>query len=83
MLYFLGNAWWVGALAVAVALGLMQHTRTLHAPAGGNPLVVLAASTTPMQLLLTPVLTGSIVIVAVAWCLNNTRRKGSYPQYWI
>ncbi len=83
MLYFLGNAWWVGALAVAVALGLMQHTRTLHAPAGGNPLVVLAASTTPMQLLLTPVLTGSVVIVAVAWCLNNTRRKGSYPQYWI
>jgi len=61
---------------------VMQQTRTLHAPAGANPLVVLAAGA-PLSFLLTPVLAGSVVIVAVAWCLNNARRRGSYPSYWI
>lgn len=36
----------------------------------------------PLSFLLTPVLAGSIVIVVVAWCLNNTRHRGSYPKYW-
>lgn len=78
----LGNSWWAAALAVGLALATMQQTRTLHAPAGANPLVVLAA-TAPVSFLVTPVLTGSIVIVAVAWCLNNLRHRGSYPKYWF
>jgi len=82
VLHTLGDAWWAGALAVGLALVVMQQTRTLHAPAGANPLVVLAAGA-PLSFLLTPVLAGSVVIVAVAWCLNNARRRGSYPCYWI
>lgn len=82
MLHSLGSSWWTGALAVGLALGAMQQTRTLHAPAGANPLVVLAASA-PVNFLVTPVLTGSIVIVAVAWCVNNARSRGSYPKYWV
>lgn len=78
----LGSSWWAGALAVGLALVVMQQTRTLHAPAGANPLVVLAASA-PVSFLVTPVLTGSIVIVAVACCLNNIRSRGSYPKYWV
>lgn len=61
----LGNSWWAGALAVGLALAVMQQTRTLHAPAGANPLVVLAASA-PVSFLVTPVLTGAVVIVLVA-----------------
>ncbi|WP_065761404.1 HPP family protein [Pseudomonas defluvii] len=82
ILHTLGSSWWAGALAVGLALVAMQHTRTLHAPAGGNPLVVLAAGA-PFSFLLTPVLAGSIVIVAVAWCLNNARCRSSYPKYWL
>jgi CBS-domain-containing membrane protein len=81
-LQVLGDAWWVGAVAVGLALALMQITRTLHAPAGANPLLVLAAHA-PLSFLFTPVLTGSIVIVAAAWLVNNARSKGSYPRYWI
>ena len=82
VLYTLGSAWWAGALAVGLALAVMQQTRTLHAPAGANPLVVLAAGAS-VDFLLTPVLTGSLVIVAVAWCVNNARSRGSYPRYWV
>ncbi|MBD9482051.1 HPP family protein [Pseudomonas sp. PDM14] len=78
----LGNSWWAGALAVGLALAAMQQTRTLHAPAGANPLVVLAAGA-PLSFLFTPVLLGSIVIVAVAWCINNARHRASYPKYWL
>jgi CBS-domain-containing membrane protein len=81
-LYVLGDAWWVGGVAVGLALALMQITRTVHAPAGANPLVVITAHA-PFSFLFSPVLIGSIVIVVIAWCVNNARSKNSYPRYWI
>ncbi|PAA02483.1 HPP family protein [Pseudomonas fragi] len=81
ILHTLGNSWWACALAVGLALVAMQQSRTLHAPAGANPIVVLMTGA-PLSFLLTPVLAGSIVILVVAWCLNNTRHRGSYPKYW-
>ncbi|MHC6223522.1 HPP family protein [Pseudomonas sp. X10] len=81
VLHTLGDNWWAAALAVGLALAAMQQTRTLHAPAGANPLVVIA-SHAPLSFVITPVLAGSLVIVAVAWCLNNVRQPNSYPKYW-
>ncbi|MGF6592323.1 HPP family protein [Pseudomonas sp. B21-012] len=81
VLHTLGDSWWSAALAVGLALAAMQQTRTLHAPAGANPLVVIA-SHAPLSFVITPVLAGSLVIVAVAWCLNNARQANSYPKYW-
>lgn len=81
VLHTLGDSWWSVALAVGLALAAMQQTRTLHAPAGANPLVVIA-SHAPLSFVVTPVLAGSLVIVAVAWCLNNARQRNSYPKYW-
>jgi CBS-domain-containing membrane protein len=81
-LHALGDAWWVGAISVGLALVLMQITRTLHAPAGANPLVVISAHAS-FSFLFSPVLIGSIVIVATAWFINNARSEGSYPRYWI
>ena len=77
----LGHDWWAQALAVGLALTAMQHTRTLHAPAGANPLLVMSVQP-GLGFLLTPVLAGSLVIVAVAWAMNNLRQRGSYPRYW-
>jgi CBS-domain-containing membrane protein len=82
VLQFIGDAWWSAALAVGLALAAMQQTRTLHAPAGANPLLVMA--THPgFGFLLTPVLAGSLAIVGVALCVNNIRHRGSYPRYWF
>lgn len=30
-----------------------------------------------------PVLAGSLVIVATAWCVINARSRASYPKYWL
>ena len=82
VLQFIGNTWWSEALAVGLALAAMQQTRTVHAPAGANPLLVMA--THPgYGFLLTPVLVGALAIVGVAFCVNNIRDRGSYPRYWI
>lgn len=77
----LGDGWLAAGIAVGVALALMQLTRTVHAPAGADPLVVLA-SHAGADFLLTPVLAGSATIVLVALLANNLRQRGSYPRYW-
>jgi CBS-domain-containing membrane protein len=82
VLHITGDTWWSAALAVGLALAAMQQTRTLHAPAGANPLLVMAIHP-GFGFLLTPVLAGSVVIVGVALCVNNIRHRGSYPRYWL
>jgi CBS-domain-containing membrane protein len=82
VLYAMGNSWPAAALAVSLALGVMQITRTVHAPAGANPLIVLSAHPS-LQFLITPVLLGSVVIVLVALAVNNLRQRASYPKYWL
>ncbi len=82
ILQFMGDTWWSEALAVGLAMAAMQQTRTVHAPAGANPLLVM--TTHPgFGFLLTPVLAGALVIVGVAYGVNNLRDRGSYPRYWI
>jgi CBS-domain-containing membrane protein len=82
VLNILGDAWWSGAFGVALALAFMQMTRTIHPPAGANPLVVIAAHASPSFLLI-PVLSGSIILLLVALVINNLRAPKSYPRYWI
>lgn len=79
---WLGSGWLACALGVGLALAAMQLTRTVHAPAGANPLIVIAAQA-PLGYLWSPVLLGSLVIVWLAWAVNNLRSRGSYPRYWL
>jgi len=80
-LWLAGPVWWSAALAVALALALMQLGRAVHPPAGATPLVVLASGAN-WHFLLTPVLSGALVIVALGWLLHRWRQPGSYPRYW-
>jgi len=80
--HLLGDGILVSALGVGLALAAMQLTRTVHAPAGADPLIVIAAHA-PLSYLLSPVLAGSLVIVLTAYCVNNLRSANSYPRYWF
>lgn len=82
VLRVLGNSWWAAGIAVGLALALMQITRTVHAPAGADPLVAFA-SQAGAAFLLMPVLAGSLAIVLVALLVNNLRQRNSYPRYWL
>ncbi|MFC4098808.1 HPP family protein [Paenibacillus xanthanilyticus] len=69
------------ALGVGLAIGLMMVTRTTHPPAGADPIVVILAGS-GWSFLLTPVLAGSVAIVAAALLLNNVDPNRRYPVFW-
>ena len=61
------------AAAVGAALAAMAATRTIHSPAGANPLVVFAEQAGP-GFLVAPLLPGLGVLFAVAFLVNNLAR---------
>lgn len=79
--HWLGVSWWSMALAVATAIALMQLTRTVHPPAGANPLVVMMGAA-PWSFLLSPVLLGAVTMVLIALVCNNVLAGRRYPLYW-
>lgn len=76
-----GPHWWAVALAVGTAIALMMLTRTVHPPAGSNPVIVFLAQPA-WGFLLFPTLVGALVLVAVALVYNNATRDAKYPKYW-
>ncbi len=82
VLFLFGDGWLAAAFSVGLALAAMQITRTVHAPAGADPLIVIAAHTS-IGYLVSPVLLGSLAIVLIAYLVNNARNAGSYPKYWL
>ncbi|MNR82282.1 HPP family protein [compost metagenome] len=77
-----GAHWWSMALAAGTAIAVMQLTRTVHPPAGSNPVIVML-SAPAWSFLLTPTLIGSIIVVLVAIVFNNIPKERSYPKYWM
>ena len=76
-----GPHWWSVALAVGTAIALMMLTRTVHPPAGSNPVIVFLTQPA-WSFLLFPTLVGASVLVAVALVYNNATRDAKYPKYW-
>lgn len=73
---------WALALALGTAVVLMFATRTVHAPAGSNPVIVFL--TQPgWSFLLAPTLLGAVGVVLVAVLFNNAVHPGRYPLYWL
>ena len=80
-LQWAGPHWWAMALAVGTAIAVMMWTRTVHPPAGSNPVIIFLAQPT-WDFLWFPTLTGAVVLVMVALLYNNLTHPGRYPQYW-
>ena len=76
-----GYQWWSVALALGTAIALMMLTRTVHPPAGSNPVIIFLTHPS-WQFLLFPTLVGTIIIVLIALVYNNLTRKTNYPKYW-
>jgi CBS-domain-containing membrane protein len=80
-LHWLGPQPWALALAVGCSIAAMMATRTVHPPAGSNPVIVFLAHA-GWSFLIFPVLTGALILVFVGWLYNNAVRKSAYPHYW-
>ena len=67
-------------IPIAVGLGVffMIMLNVTHPPAGGNPIIVLIGGVS-IEYLLSPVISGSIIIIIFAIILNRLILKKKYP----
>ncbi|MFI4979823.1 MAG: HPP family protein [Nevskiales bacterium] len=73
-LHLFGPGWLPLAGAGACALMAMMLTRTVHPPAGSNPVIVFLAQP-GWQFLLVPTLAGAVLLVLIARLYWNTVRR--------
>ncbi len=66
-------------IAVGFGVGLMILFNVTHPPAGGNPIIVIVGSVS-FDYLLSPVISGSIIIIVSAVIINRFILKKSYPN---
>ena len=66
-------------LAVGFGVGLMILFNVTHPPAGGNPIIVIIGGVS-IEYLLSPVISGSILIIISAVILNRLILKKKYPS---
>ena len=66
-------------LAVGFGVGLMILLNVTHPPAGGNPIIVIMGSVS-LDYLLSPIISGSIIILIFAIIINRFILKKSYPK---
>jgi len=75
---------WIAApLAVSLSIVLMQITKTLHPPGGATALIAATASPQIKSLgyfyVISPVLSGALILLVTALIFNNLTSKRSYP----
>ncbi|MDO9461605.1 MAG: HPP family protein [Alphaproteobacteria bacterium] len=80
-LYFVGPQWWSVAMAVGVTIAVMMLTRTVHPPAGSNPVIVFLTAPA-WDFLLFPSLAGALILALIGLIYNNATRTAKYPKYW-
>ncbi len=77
------EVWLSSSLAVALSIVLMQITKTLHPPGGATALIANIGSEKIKALgymyVLSPVLTGVMILFVVALIFNNISKTRQYP----
>ncbi|MDF2437463.1 MAG: hypothetical protein K0Q95_1839 [Bacteroidota bacterium] len=78
-----GEIWLSSALAVSTAIVMMQITKTLHPPGGATALIANIGSEKIKALgylyVLSPVLSGVLILLVVALIFNNIPENRFYP----
>lgn len=78
-----GEVWLSSALAVSLSIVMMQITKTFHPPGGATALIANIGSEKIQALgfiyVLSPVLTGVIILLVVALIFNNIPKNRFYP----
>lgn len=78
---FLGDGLWVLAMAVVLTMVFMIVTRTIHPPAGANPLIMVHNHAGAYSLVM-PVGAGVFTLFVVAILWSRIRPGKPYPVKW-
>ena len=72
--YFIGEAPVAIALGLALAIILMMISKTVHPPAGANPIIAIRGAKT-FDFVIMPVAIGASFIVIFAWIYNKIWKR--------
>lgn len=81
--------WLAASLSVSISVVLMQVTKTLHPPGGATALIANIGSSKIQALgfyyVLSPVLSGVVILMLVALVCNNATPHRRYPanKHWL
>jgi CBS domain-containing membrane protein len=77
--------WITAPLAVSLSIVFMQMTKTLHPPGGATALIAVTGSNEIKNMaywyVLSPVLSGVLILLAVALVFNNMTSDRRYPTH--
>ena len=76
-----GPGWAAMAAAAATGVALMTVTRTMHPPAGGNPVVIFMGHA-GWSFLLMPTAAGAMALLVTAWVFWRVKTPGRWPARW-
>lgn len=79
---FIGMSFLSLGLAVGVTVSLMMYLKVIHPPAAANPLIALFADVS-LEYIIFPVITGTLVIIIIAFLINKFILKRNYPIKWF
>jgi len=74
----LGPSWWAMGLAVGTAVAVMMATRTVHPPAGSNPVIIFLADP-GWTFLIFPTAAGAVALMIGATFYNRLARRQAKP----
>ena len=76
--FFLGMSFLSIGLAVAISVWAMMITKTIHPPAGANPIIAILGGK-GLSFILLPVATGALIIIIFAIIYNKILKR-NYPK---
>lgn len=76
--FFLGMSFLSIGLAVAISVWAMMITKTIHPPAGANPIIAILGGK-GLSFILLPVATGALIIIVFAMIYNKILKR-NYPK---
>lgn len=85
----INEIWLAAAVAVSLSIVVMQITKTLHPPGGATALIAIIGSEKIKSMgylyILSPILTGVVILLVVALIFNNITPNRSYPRnkHWF
>lgn len=75
------------ALAVSLSIVLMHLTKSIHPPGGATALIAVIGSDQIHQMsywyVLSPILSGALIMLMIALIVNNLSSQRRYPEYWF
>jgi CBS domain-containing membrane protein len=80
--------WFNAGMAVSLSIVVMQISKTLHPPGGATALIAVIGSRPIKELgylyVLSPIMSGILILLVVALIANNITPKRSYPtnKHW-